>query len=67
MSEFLKIVKEYCRVRMESDNLLKQKKIDAREAEDRAANAKQILLLAQWEEKARRKRDTTTESERHKT
>jgi hypothetical protein len=63
MDEFLKIVKEYCRTRIESDNLLKQKKIDEAEAEDRNANAKQILLLAQWAEKLRKQRDRKREND----
>jgi hypothetical protein len=63
MSEFLKILKKYCRTRIESDNLLKQRKIDRTEAEDRNANAKQILLLAQWEEKLRKQRGRMREND----
>jgi hypothetical protein len=63
MDEFLKILKEYCRTRIESDNLLKQKQIDETEAEDRNANAKQILLLAQWAEKLQKQRDRRREND----
>jgi hypothetical protein len=63
MDEFLKILKEYCRTRIESDNLLKQKQIDETEAEDRVANAKQILLLAQWAEKLQKQRDRRREND----
>lgn len=63
MDEFLKIIKEYCRTRIESDNLLKQKQIDETEAEDRNANAKQILLLAQWAEKLQKQRDRRREND----
>ena len=63
MNESLKIIKEYCRTRIESDSLLKQKKIDETEAEDRNANAKQILLLAQWEEKLRKQHGRRREND----